>query len=260
MPCLQNIGKVDIERYIKTDHNGSDNLHNLLTRGMKELWLRKPADPVSFLAHYLLDNCPNTPHVTQPDEFKVSEALPEKDIEVYCVTGSPETEINLQADILAKDRGLCVINIDELLKKVLQNTETEASFRLRQYVESGLEIPDDYLLNIIKNIIKMKCAEDNEVKLVLQNFPRNINQAILFEKNVCPISKIIFLQLDEETIRKKLETKQIPENKIDQIIIEARENFTPLIDYYNTFEKLIFENAANKKQIDIWAFIEQKTH
>merc|ERR1719265_1919515 len=93
--------------------------------------------------------------------------------------------------------------------------------------------------------------KEGTTRFVLDNFPQNMNQAILFEKNVCNVAKLVFLELEENIIAHKMKESGLGENEIAQKLEEADEKLSPLIPYYQSFNKLI-KQSANQKQVQIW--------
>merc|ERR1719420_2530851 len=241
----------EIESYLKKKFNGGCSLHDLLSKGLREMWDAHPAkeDAAEWLAKYLLEHNPTTPKIIPPESPKL-ENLP-KTVQAFCVTGSPESDINMRAGILAEDSNSYLVSLENIIEELMKDDVDPFCAHIREYVSAGYALPDEDIISILKTHMLQKYEQDGVSKFVMEKFPQNMNQAILFEKKVCSVAKLIFLELSEEMVMQKLEQKGTDNGEIMQILGEAEENLTPLIPYYQSFKKLI-KQSADQKHVQIW--------
>jgi len=98
--------------------------------------------------------------------------------------GPPGSGKGTQSSKLADLIGLDVIATGNILRDEIKNS-SKLGVIAKSYVEKGDLVPDDLILNIIKNKVK------NINSFLLDGFPRNINQAIELERMLSSIEKKI---------------------------------------------------------------------
>lgn len=114
------------------------------------------------------------------------------------------------------------------------------------YKAKGALVPDDIIFRILKDEIK-KHLDKN---IILDGFPRTINQAhqlesLLKEINI-DLKTVIYLKLSEETAKERIKKRSESGNRKDDTnneVIERRfkefeEQTKPLIDFYKKRGKL----------------------
>ena len=108
-----------------------------------------------------------------------------------------------QASILSSKYGFQHINVGEIFRNNIKN-ETEIGKKIKKYVNSGKLVPDDIVIQMVKEEL------DKYENFVLDGFPRNINQAEFLMKNV-KIDKVINLILPDEVSKKRLLARRVCE-------------------------------------------------
>ncbi len=101
-----------------------------------------------------------------------------------------------QAKLISEELKLCHISTGDLLR----STTGELKSELDKIINQGQLIPDNLMLKILKNRM---IQDDCENGIILDGFPRNIEQAKLLEKEI-KINKVIEIQISDEESRKRL--------------------------------------------------------
>lgn len=114
------------------------------------------------------------------------------------------------------------------------------------YKAKGTLVPDNIIFRILKDEIKKHLSKN----IILDGFPRTINQAhqlesLLEEINI-DLKSVIYLKLSEKTAKERIKKRSEKENRKDDMgdeIIERRfkefeEQTKPLIDFYKKSGKL----------------------
>lgn len=103
-----------------------------------------------------------------------------------------------QSTRLSKEFHLEHISTGDLLREEVKNGNQE----LQAIMESGKLVSDEIILSILSKKIK------NLSGYILDGFPRNINQAIAFDKMLeeqnSSVNYVIYLSLDKETAMKRI--------------------------------------------------------
>ncbi|MDR1364131.1 MAG: adenylate kinase [Oscillospiraceae bacterium] len=122
--------------------------------------------------------------------------------------GAPGAGKGTQAEIVKNNLGIPAISTGDMIRSELKNSGTLAQ-KLKSYTENGLLVPDDIVIDIIKN-----CIEKPEFKngFILDGFPRTVKQAEALEKMGISITKVIEIQVSEKTIYKRMSGRRICSN------------------------------------------------
>ncbi|MEM0506257.1 MAG: adenylate kinase [Thermosphaera sp.] len=151
---------------------------------------------------------------------------------------------------------------------------TDLGLIAKQYMDRGELVPDEIVIEIVKNRLREK---DVEKGFILDGFPRTLNQAIALEK-VIPVDAVIHVMVSEEVAVRRLSGRVIcpvcgrvyniyfepkPKNNglcdVDGSKLVRRpddepeivrnryrvfyQTFTPILDYYKERRKLIEING-----------------
>lgn len=104
-----------------------------------------------------------------------------------------------QAKMICETYNLDHISTGDLLREEVARGNSE----LQQIMESGKLVSDEIVLNLLK-----KKLLNSLNGYVLDGFPRNVNQAILFDKILKELNQkidyVIYLNLDKEIAKKRI--------------------------------------------------------
>jgi len=118
--------------------------------------------------------------------------------------GPPGSGKGTQASILAQELKIPTISTGEVLRKEVEN-QSEIGKLAKSYMNSGELVPDEVVVNIIKNRIT---DSDCQNGFIVDGFPRNINQAIVFDNMLQSIGKkieVVFnFEVDENILIKRI--------------------------------------------------------
>ena len=187
--------------------------------------------------------------------------------------GGPGAGKGTIAEILAKDLNLVHISTGDIFRKEMKN-KTKLGTEIVQYMDNGLLVPDDIVLEVVEKRLK---KSDVEKGAILDGFPRTVVQAEAFEefiKKYNPDKKLITIELDvkdQEIIKRitnrltcsnenckaiyNLETKPPKEKGIcdicgSQLIRRAddtKETIKRRLQIYHKNSKELIEFYENKK-------------
>jgi adenylate kinase len=87
--------------------------------------------------------------------------------------------------------------------------ESDLSKKIKDYVNNGLLVPDEIVLEVVKQKISI-CGQKD---FLFDGFPRNVNQAQLFDKYLgtinSSIDKVVYMELPEEISIKRLVARRL---------------------------------------------------
>ena len=113
--------------------------------------------------------------------------------------GSPGAGKGTQARIIATTLGISHISTGDILRKASAE-KASLGFKTSKYIYKGHLVPDDLIIELIKERIKEK---DCKKGFLLDGFPRTIPQAEALE-GLTPIDKVIKLKIDNDLIIERL--------------------------------------------------------
>ncbi len=117
--------------------------------------------------------------------------------EIILFVGKQGAGKGTQAEVVSKEIGFKHISTGELLRNLKGGLKKE----LNLYIEKGILIPDELMLEILKKEMK------KEDKIILDGFPRNLRQAKLLD-NLFKITKVIEIYISDEEAIKRLEGRR----------------------------------------------------
>ena len=153
--------------------------------------------------------------------------------------GPPGAGKGTQASLISETNSYLHLSTGELLRNEVEK-KTNLGIQIKEIINSGKLVDDKLVLEIVKQNL----ALSNE-GWILDGYPRNISQAdsltkVLDELNQ-PLEKVFYLNLDEETLVKRLLNRGRTDD--NEKIIRTRldiynETTQPLIGYYKNLNIL----------------------
>jgi len=193
---------------------------------------------------------------------------------VYIVfLGAPGAGKGTQAGVVAEEMKLAHVATGDLFRQA-QQQGTNLGLQAKAYMEKGMLVPDEIT---IKMVLERLSAPDCENGVILDGFPRNLEQAKALDKALMEqskaIDKVIYIKVAEEDLLQRLsgrwicrncqtpyhatisppkvpgkcdrcggELYQRPDDRVETVKERLKVYFSqtaPLIDYYTRSGKLI---------------------
>merc|ERR1711871_54361 len=161
----------------------NEKINPVLQKGLTELCRAKPADPIMWLAQWLLDNNPAKPKVAEKPS-------------VIFALGAPGSSMNSECDKVEADFGFIHLAPEKLLAAETQS-DSDLGKEIKDIMLHGLVVPSSTMVTVIKNAIE--AADGN--KFIISNFPYAADQAILFEKTVVPPVSVLRFECSDATMK-----------------------------------------------------------
>ena len=172
--------------------------------------------------------------------------------------GPPGAGKGTQSKYLVNKLNAFQISTGDLLREEIKKNSDTGKI-INDDMKNGKFISDDIVNKLIKNLIS---DPQKKNKLIFDGYPRSLSQAknleALLKNSNQSIDLILFLNVDKETILKRLEKRKIIENRSDDetnTIVSRYEKYMkttqPVLNFYS-------ENP-NFKEIDGTLEIEEIT-
>ena len=101
-----------------------------------------------------------------------------------------------QAELLSKHYEIPAVSTGAILRKNIKDG-TPLGDIAKKYIDDGKFVPDDVMIDIVKNRISEDDCKDG---FILDGFPRNIEQANALKKSGIALDKALYLDVSDETI------------------------------------------------------------
>jgi adenylate kinase len=168
-----------------------------------------------------------------------------------------------QAKRIADAYGVPHIATGDMLREAVE-AGTALGARVRPILESGRLVPDDLMVELIRERLQQP---DAAAGFVLDGFPRTFAQADALDRMLAEIGReldVVFeLQIDDDIARDRMLRRAREENRADDTpeAIERRlrlyhEQTEPLVEHYRTTGKLVGIHA-DRSIGEVFAEIEQ---
>tara|TARA_B100000575_G_C22767054_1_gene455954 strand:+ start:49 stop:612 length:564 start_codon:yes stop_codon:yes gene_type:complete len=154
--------------------------------------------------------------------------------------GPPGAGKGTQSKYIVNKLNSFQISTGDLLREEIKKN-SDIGISITDDMKNGKFISDEIVNKIIENIIK---DPQKKNKLIFDGYPRSLSQAknleVLLKKSNQSIDLILFLNVDKETILKRLEKRKILENRSDDdahTIIRRYEKYMkttqPVLNFYS---------------------------
>ncbi len=172
--------------------------------------------------------------------------------------GPPGAGKGTQSKYLVKKLNAFQISTGDLLREEIKKN-SDIGKVITNDMKNGKFISDDIVNKLIENLI---ADPQKKNKLIFDGYPRSLSQAknleVLLKNSNQSIDLIIFLNVDKETILKRLERRKIIENRSDDetnTIVKRYEKYMETTQQVLNF----YSDKPNFKEIDGGLEIEQIT-
>ena len=154
--------------------------------------------------------------------------------------GPPGAGKGTQSKYLVNKLKAFQISTGELLREEI-NKNSDIGKAIINDMNDGKFVSDEIVNKLIENLVS---DPQKKNKLIFDGYPRSLSQAknleVLLENSNQKIDLILFLNVDKETILKRLEKRKIIENRSDDVIhtIISRyekymETTQPVLNFYS---------------------------
>jgi len=178
-----------------------------------------------------------------------------KPIEVLIFLGPPGSGKGTQAEILTEKLNYLHISVGDLLRENISNN-TELGKQATSYVNSGELVPDELIIELVNSSIQDLQNKNLQFKgVILDGFPRTINQAISLDNKIKDLGSIIkaviYLDISDKKIISRLQNRGRNDDKPELIINRLnvyRKQTEPLLGFYS--EKKLLETINGDQALE----------
>ena len=178
-----------------------------------------------------------------------------KSLDLLIFLGPPGSGKGTQAQILTKKLNYIHISIGDLLRENISN-QTDLGKLASKYVSSGELVPDDLIIDLVNSsIVDLQSKESSSKGVILDGFPRTINQAAALENKIKElnvfIKSVVYLDISDEKILSRLlnrgrddDEPELIRNRLDVY----RNQTEPLLVFYD--ERKLLNSINGDQELD----------
>ena len=162
-----------------------------------------------------------------------------KSLEVLIFLGPPGSGKGTQAEILTDNLNLNHLSVGDLLRENILNS-TELGKLASNYVKSGELVPDELIIDLMDSYITNIKNKTDISGIILDGFPRTINQAIALENKIkqlnVSIKAVLNLDISDQKILNRLAARGREDDKPELIknrLKVYRNQTEPLLEFYS---------------------------
>jgi adenylate kinase len=122
--------------------------------------------------------------------------------------GAPGAGKGTQAEILTRKLNIPSISTGEIIRNAVKQ-QTELGKKAKEYMDNGLLLPDDVVIEIVRERIKQ---EDCKSGFILDGFPRTVLQAEALSEMGVKIDIVLSIEADDEVIKSRLTKRRQCDN------------------------------------------------
>ena len=122
---------------------------------------------------------------------------------------------------------------------------TERGKRLNEIMKNGQLVPVDEMLAILKDIIDKKIESSNGI--LLDGYPRELDQAIKFEQQVAPCTLVIYLECTDDLMTERLLGRAKSSGRVD----DNEETIKIRLKTFHQHTDLLLDHFKDKNLVNV---------
>lgn len=160
--------------------------------------------------------------------------------------GPPGAGKGTQAEFIINHFDIPQISTGDILRENVKNN-TELGAKAKSYMDKGELVPDDIVVEIIKDRIQ---REDCQSGYILDGFPRTLHQARGLDEALHPdkIDCVLFINADEATVIERLSLRRI--SKKTGVIYHLE--FNPPPEGEEVYQRNDDKEETIKKRLEVY--------
>lgn len=172
-------------------------------------------------------------------------AFSPEDVSVVFVLGGPGAGKGTQCAKLVKDYGFVHLSAGDLLRAEQNRKGSEYGALIKHYIKEGLIVPQEVTVALLQNAIQENFGNGKK-RFLVDGFPRKMDQAITFEKQIVPSKFTLFFDCPETVMLERLLERGKTSGRTDDNIESIKKRFRtfietsmPVVEYFEKQNKVI---------------------
>ena len=194
---------------------------------------------------------PTTEQIAAPKKDQPTFS-PDK-VTVIFVLGGPGAGKGTQCANLVRDYHFTHLSAGDLLRAEQDRPESEFGQLIKDYIKDGKIVPMEVTVQLLENAITEVVDKDSQKKgkFLIDGFPRKMDQALKFEETVCPSKFVLFFDVPEDVMQKRLLERGKTSGRSDDNEESIKKRFKvfeetsmPVVDYFEKQDRVVTVQAT----------------
>ncbi|KNF05246.1 hypothetical protein PSTG_01462 [Puccinia striiformis f. sp. tritici PST-78] len=176
---------------------------------------------------------------------KMAPVFDNKEILVVFVLGGPGAGKGTQCAMLVAEYGFAHLSAGDLLRIEQQREGSEYAPIIQEHIKEGKIVPMEIVLKLMQESMK-RSIENGHTKFLIDGFPREMEQAVKFDAEICESAFVLFLTCPEEKLLPRLIERGKTSGREDDNEESIKKRFQtfvqtsmPVIDHYSSKGKVV---------------------
>lgn len=229
---------------------------------------------------------PSNPKLSAPS--KPTPTFSPDSVSVIYVLGGPGAGKGTQCANLVRDYGFKHLSAGDLLREEQNRPDSQFGSMIKEYIADGKIVPMEVTVQLLENamtayirereegrrvrgswwmvsVVPNTAQARREVKLMMiEGFPRQMDQALKFEESVCPSQFTLFFDCPEDVMQERLINRGKTSGRADDNAQSIKKRFRtfvetsmPVVDYFEKKGKVV-KVAATKGPDEIYEEVKRR--
>lgn len=156
------------------------------------------------------------------------------DVTVVFFLGGPGSGKGTQSANLVRDYGFVHLSAGDLLRAEQIREGSQYGAMIKEFITEGKIVPMEVTVALLSNAMADSLANNppsgTKARFLIDGFPRKLDQAVFFEKTVCPSELVLFLDCPEEVMEKRLLKRGETSGRDDDNAESIRKRFRTFVE------------------------------
>jgi len=181
--------------------------------------------------------------------------------------GGPGSGKGTQSENLVKHYGFHHLSAGDLLREEQDREGSQYGQLIKDYIKDGKIVPMEVTVKLLENAMRLQLSKASNTsaatRFLIDGFPRKMDQALFFEKTVCPSKFTLFLDCPEDVMEKRLlkrgETSGRTDDNAESIKKRFRtfvETSMPVVDHFES-EGRVVKISATGSPTEVWERVKE---
>ncbi|OCL15304.1 UMP-CMP kinase-like protein [Glonium stellatum] len=186
------------------------------------------------------------------------------DVTVIFVLGGPGAGKGTQCAKLVADYGFKHLSAGDLLREEQDRPGSQFGEMIKDYIREGIIVPMGVTVQLLENAMGATIENEGKRMFLIDGFPRKMDQALVFEKGVCPSRFTLFFHCPEEVMQERLLNRGKTSGRSDDNSESIKKRFKtfietsmPVVDHFEKEGKVVKVDAVDTPD-GVYEVVKQK--
>jgi len=178
------------------------------------------------------------------------------DVTVVFFLGGPGSGKGTQSANLVKNYSFVHLSAGDLLRAEQIREGSQYGAMIKEFITEGKIVPMEVTVALLSNAMAESLSTNppppgTKARFLIDGFPRKLDQAVFFEKTVCPSELVLFLDCPEDVMESRLLKRGETSGRDDDNAASIRKRFRtfvetsmPVVEAFRAQDKVVTVKAT----------------